>query len=319
MPLEMTVDRNSSVPPHEQIKDRIKLGLALGALRPGDNLPSIRQLNQKLLVGVAVVRRAYRELAQTGVLDLQHGRGVFIKNGIHRQAELTVREYDTLYSLVSRELERANLVPSPFARFLYGRILDAERQASSVAFVEDSRPLATDYAGQLSQEWQIPINAFTVSELRNMPPVQRAELRRVLTSYYHVDEVREVMRKHRAKVIPVDIEFHPEMVEDIQALRRSSRIVFVIHQEDFAHFGSYISSLVEEKFGGAGLQCEFLSSGDVMIPDLLASGRYARVIISNRLWDDLDEQIRSSPVVRRPRLRVTQGSVKSAWSSIGVI
>ena len=196
------------------------------------------------------MRRAYRELAHAGVLDLQHGRGVFIKNGIHRQAEQTVREYDALYGRISRDLEHGNLVPSCFARFLYGRILDAERQAPSVAFVEDSKPLVTDYAGQLSQEWQIPISAFTVGELRNMHPVQRAELRRVLTSYYHVDEVREVMRKHRARVLPVDIEFHPEMVADLQALPRSSRIAFVIQKDDFAHFGSYISSLVEEKFGG---------------------------------------------------------------------
>ncbi len=72
----------------------------------------------------------------------------------------------------------------------------------SVAFVEDSKHIARDYATQLRQEWQIPVCVLTLTDLRSMPAIRRAELRRVLTDYYHVDEVREIMRKNRAKVIP---------------------------------------------------------------------------------------------------------------------
>ena len=319
MPLDICIDRNSSVPFHEQIKDRIKLGLALGTLRPGDNLPSIRQLDEKLHIGTAVIRRSYRELADIGILDLQHGRGVFIKNGIHIQAAAMIREYDALYNLISRELSQANLVPATFARFVYGRILDAERQTPSVAIVEDSKSIAADYAAQLSQEWQVPISAFTLEDLRRLPPLQRADLRRVITSYYHIDEVREIMRKHRGKVIPVDIEFGPVTAGDLRSLAPGSRVVWVIHVEDYAHLRPYVGSFVEETFGGCGLQFDFVSSEKLNIPDLLSQGRFARVFFSNRIWDGLSDEIRSSPLARRPMLRITQQSVKSAWASIGVI
>lgn len=319
MPLDFTIDRNSSVPLHEQIKDRVKVGLALGTLRPGDNLPSIRQLEAKIQVGTAVIRKAYRDLAAMDILDLQHGRGVYIKDGVHRQAAATVREYEVLCNQVYRELDRANLVPSSFARFLHGRILDAERQTPSVAFVEDSKTLSADHAAQLGQEWQIPISAFSLTELRDLPAVQRAELRRVLTSYYHVDEVREIMRKHRAKVIPVNVEFRPEMEKDLGGLPARSRIMFVIQKEDFAHLSSLVATFLEDKFGGLGFVFEVVSSGEVGLQEVLRRKRHARVLVSNRIWDDLKEELRASPRLSRARLQVTRESVKSAWGSIGVI
>jgi GntR family transcriptional regulator len=319
MALDICIDRNSSVPPHEQIKDRIKLGLALGTLRPGDNLPSIRQLEERLHVGTAVIRRSYRELAAIGILDLQHGRGVFIKNGIHLQAAATIQQYEKLYNLVSGELDHANLIPASFARFVYNRILDAERQSPSAAVVEDSKGISRDYSAQLSQEWQIPISAFTLQELRGLSPLRRAELRRVITSYYHIDEVRDIMRKHRAKVIPVDIEFGPATVEDLETLPAGSRVIWVIHEEDFSHIRSSVGSFVQGTFGRTGLRFEFVSSEKLNIPNVLTQARYARVIFSNRIWDELSEEIRSSTLARRPTLRITKQSVQSAWASIGVV
>jgi GntR family transcriptional regulator len=319
MPFEIIIDRNSSVPPHEQIKDRVKVALALGTLRPGDNLPSIRQLEARIHVGTAIIRRAYRELAGMGILDLQHGRGVFIKNGIRQQAAATVREYESLYELASRELDRLNLVPSSFARFFYGRVLDAERQAPSVAFVEDSRTLSSDYVAQLGREWQIPIRALTLSGLRELKAIERAELHRVLTSYYHVDEVREIMRKHRAKVIPVDVEFHADTMNELRSLPGSSRVLFVLLREDFGHLSAYVTSFLKKKFGDTGIRFDVVSSADVVLPQVLRGKKYPLVFVSNRIWDELGEEQRSARVLRRPRLQLTQQSIKSAWGGIGVV
>jgi GntR family transcriptional regulator len=319
MALDVSIDRNSSVPVHEQIKDRVKLGLALGTLRPGDNLPSIRQLEQKLQVRLAVIRRSYRELAASGILDLQHGRGVFIKNGIDAQAEAMVRQYDSLYNLICGELEQANLIPASFARFVYGRILHAERQSPSVALVEDSHCIAREYSSQLSQEWQIPISAFTIPELRRLPPVRRAELRRIITSYYHIDEVRDIMQKHRAKIIPVDIEFRREMTDELRSLASGSRVIFVIHQDDYAHLRQDVGSFLGRSLQGSDVHLEFVSSDKVRFDRLCKQPRYARIFFSNRIWEELDEQIRKLPKVRRPLLQITPQSVKHAWASIGVM
>jgi GntR family transcriptional regulator len=68
----------SGVPVYRQIIDQILAGIASGALRPGHQLPTVRQLAVDLAINPNTVVRAYRELEIRGVLDTQQGVGTFI-------------------------------------------------------------------------------------------------------------------------------------------------------------------------------------------------------------------------------------------------
>jgi hypothetical protein len=129
-----------------------------------------------------------------------------------------------------------------------------------------------------------------------------------------VDEVREIMRKHRAKVIPVDVEFHPETVKELCSLPSSSHVLFVIQREDLGHLSSQVTSFLQNMFGTTGIHFEVVLSGGLALEEVLRKKRHARVLVSNRIWDEL-----SSRILCRPRLQITQKSVNSAWGGIGVI
>ncbi len=68
----------SGVPVYRQIIDQILGGIASGAVSPGDQLPTVRQLAVELAVNPNTVVRAYRELEIRGVLSTQQGVGTFI-------------------------------------------------------------------------------------------------------------------------------------------------------------------------------------------------------------------------------------------------
>jgi GntR family transcriptional regulator len=68
----------SGVPVYRQIIDQILGGIASGALSPGDQLPTVRQLAVELAVNPNTVVRAYRELEIRGLLSTQQGVGTFI-------------------------------------------------------------------------------------------------------------------------------------------------------------------------------------------------------------------------------------------------
>jgi len=68
----------SGVPVYRQIIDQILGGIASGALQPGDQLPTVRQLAVELAINPNTVVRAYRELEIRRVLDTQQGVGTFI-------------------------------------------------------------------------------------------------------------------------------------------------------------------------------------------------------------------------------------------------
>jgi GntR family transcriptional regulator len=64
---------------YRQIMDLVRSGIASGALRPGDQLPTVRQLAVDLAINPNTVVRAYRELELGGLLDSNQGSGTFIR------------------------------------------------------------------------------------------------------------------------------------------------------------------------------------------------------------------------------------------------
>jgi GntR family transcriptional regulator len=68
------------VPIYLQLVEQVKHAIETGALRPGDQLPSIRPLAEELVINANTVAKAYRELEREGVVELRQGAGAFIAN-----------------------------------------------------------------------------------------------------------------------------------------------------------------------------------------------------------------------------------------------
>src|ERR1700686_3611898 len=79
-PFRFRLDSHSGVPVYRQLIDQVQGGLASGALTPGNQLPTVRQVAVDLAINPNTVLRAYRELEIRGVLDSQQGTGTFISD-----------------------------------------------------------------------------------------------------------------------------------------------------------------------------------------------------------------------------------------------
>ena len=78
MALSVRIQTGSSVPIYRQIVDQVCRAAASGALKPGDQLPSVRELAEELVLNPNTVAKAYSELTRDGVAEARQGRGVFI-------------------------------------------------------------------------------------------------------------------------------------------------------------------------------------------------------------------------------------------------
>ena len=72
------LDFHSGTPIYEQIVDRVRGWVSSGQLKPGDQLPTVRQLALELRVNFNTVARAYRLLDEVGLISTQRGRGTYI-------------------------------------------------------------------------------------------------------------------------------------------------------------------------------------------------------------------------------------------------
>ena len=85
----ITMTTGSGTPIYRQIIEQIRLGVATGALAPGDAMPSVRNLAEQNLVNANTVVKAYAELVRDGVLESHQGKGFFVaeKRQVYSRAE----------------------------------------------------------------------------------------------------------------------------------------------------------------------------------------------------------------------------------------
>jgi GntR family transcriptional regulator len=74
----VTVDSRDPTPIYAQLERGLRAAIATGRLRPGDQLPTVRQLAVELMVNANTVARVYAELERSGVLDTRRGVGSFV-------------------------------------------------------------------------------------------------------------------------------------------------------------------------------------------------------------------------------------------------
>ncbi|HUD45857.1 MAG TPA: GntR family transcriptional regulator [Candidatus Baltobacteraceae bacterium] len=73
------VEYNSGIPVYRQIINQTRTAVAAGRFKPGDQLPTIRALSERLNVNPNTVAKAYRELELMGIIVSERGSGSFIQ------------------------------------------------------------------------------------------------------------------------------------------------------------------------------------------------------------------------------------------------
>lgn len=74
----MKIDPGSHVPIYLQIAAEIRAAVAAEVYRPGEALPSLRNMAIQLQVNPNTVQRAYDEVVRDGLIYAQRGKGLFV-------------------------------------------------------------------------------------------------------------------------------------------------------------------------------------------------------------------------------------------------
>jgi GntR family transcriptional regulator len=80
-----TIDAHNGLAIYDQIVRQVKFAVANDALRPGDMVPSVRELARELAINPNTVARAYRQLQDEAVLQSVRGTGLEVMTGAKSQ------------------------------------------------------------------------------------------------------------------------------------------------------------------------------------------------------------------------------------------
>ncbi len=78
MMIEFRLDPRSGVPTYLQLVHQVRQAVRLGMLRPGDQLPTVKEVVASLAVNPNTVLKAYRELDLEGLVEGRRGQGTFV-------------------------------------------------------------------------------------------------------------------------------------------------------------------------------------------------------------------------------------------------
>jgi GntR family transcriptional regulator len=78
MVIDFQLDDRSGVATYLQLAQQVRHALRLGLLRPGDKLPTAKEVVAKLAINPNTVLKAYRELEREGLVGARPGLGTFV-------------------------------------------------------------------------------------------------------------------------------------------------------------------------------------------------------------------------------------------------
>ncbi|MEQ3553431.1 GntR family transcriptional regulator [Pseudonocardia nematodicida] len=77
------------MPTYLQLVAQVRRALRVGALAPGDRLPTARAVVEAIAINPNTVHKAYRELEREGLVEARPGKGTFVLHALGRPDSVT--------------------------------------------------------------------------------------------------------------------------------------------------------------------------------------------------------------------------------------
>ncbi len=228
------INESSGVPIYKQIVEQVEYMIEAGQLEDGDRLPSSRMLAGHLAINRNTVSRAYAELRDQGFVVAKRRNGMIVAGA--GEARERARTRDEARGILKESIGRClelGLSPDEISSLAYHHSLQVERLDVRVSFVECNAERADYFTRELSDQLDIPVTSLVLSEF---VPADLTDDDLVLTTFYHLSEVRKLARDSGPgagpEVAAIVIAPHVTTLVKLAQLPKSSRVGILYSTRD---------------------------------------------------------------------------------------
>jgi GntR family transcriptional regulator len=316
---KVVVNPHSSLSSEEQLLAQLKLAMMLGDLKPGDSLPSVRQLEQETKIGRNVVWRTYSKLAETGAITIEDRRRAVVNTlSQPQEASELLKVFDWLSRDVLERLRSLRVSPQSFLRFLNHQFQLSDLLSRDIVFVECNRFLTQMWAAEISTVWTLLVQGFEIASLRSLAEEERVRFRAILTPLYHHDEVQALFQNLSTRVIPLHLDWNPERIREWRGLGSRARMAIVLQKSECLGYGEGFARQLKGLCPKLQIDVIPWKSSD-QVRRLLSSAKYNRALLSGPVLEAADDDVRSSPLVVKRPLTINRQSLEEARIKAGVV
>jgi len=222
------LEEGSRSPLFRQIQDQVRYAVSVGALVPGDTLPSIRQLESELGVNRNTVRRAYSDLAAEGLIVMRRGCEARVAVPSAKPAEDVNLRADELSGEFLRRAEAEGLDGIEFARLFARRAHEHDATHPRWCVVECSRRQALAFADAVARHLDRTVVPLELDALDDAAGSLVPSIRHVLTPPWHVAEARGRLQGKAVEVHPMTVGLAESCIAAAREHAASSRMGLVV-------------------------------------------------------------------------------------------
>lgn len=240
------IDKDSKLPLYLQLKDLIKYYISTGAIQDNDQLPGVVHLAEELKINFETVRKAYKELEKEGLLSMKRGKGTFL-NGhadIKPQIKALASSDSNLVELTKRFIKE--IIEKGAGIDNARAIIDQAMQEVSsefsrrfILFTECNQLQVSQISNLLKSHLNVNVRGVLLQDLKSS--VRKAadddsKLLAVVTTGFHVNEVRNILDNTPVKIDFVITNMSPETRRELAAFDKNSRFGFICRDSESIAF-----------------------------------------------------------------------------------
>ncbi len=236
--LNITLDKKNGLPFYLQLKQQLKSMIKNGSIR-GQKLPSVRKLAKDFGLSVNTVVRAYEGLRNEGIITGAVGRGTFINT---TPQSLKKQNRDVLLRrLIEHAVEEALSLEYSIEEFStaidsYIREKTETMQKVRLAFIECNIEQVFHFTEHLELDphiHRIPVLLKELTSENSTVLHQVAESDIIVTSFYHLDEVRDLLAHLDKPIVGVSLEPEINTIIRIAKISEKSTVGLVTTSKAF--------------------------------------------------------------------------------------
>ena len=254
------INPDSEVPIYRQLVDQINAQIRSGALKTGTQLPTVREMADKLHLSCGTVKHVYDCLQKMGDIEMTRRRGTFVK---YVRSDRDSRKQQAMNAIdhMIRKLTELNFSPAEIQIFLNLKMREWGLKWSGIRItvVTEYTELSAALEKQLGQIANVHVNVCSPRQLREYP--------------YSVDE--------QSDVILATVEDGQKLALILPEPDKLIRIALRTETESAVALAAIHDSRV-------GILCESRAFADLVQSHLIRAVPPIRVMVSEGEIDDLD-------------------------------
>jgi DNA-binding transcriptional regulator YhcF (GntR family) len=240
------IDKNNKMPLYLQVKDLIRYYISTGAIGDNQKLPTVNDLASRLQVNFETVRKAYKELEREGFITTKRGRGSFTVAHANALAGTKVKSASRSTLIEALKDSIGDLVISGMAVDEIKRLAEEALERAGLAnedrvviFTECNSLQADEISQILRTSLALKVKPVLIEDLREqVSAIYRdgPKLLAVVTTGFHIGEVRNKLADLPVKVDFLVTNMAPETRRELDAIDKKSKFAFICRDEESTLF-----------------------------------------------------------------------------------